>query len=174
MEKTFTVAGTSVLKGETTVRFANDIGRVKVLEKNEHTAVQLIELGSAMTREDALRFLEAHADFKTPEQVAAIQLALNPPAKPEKPAKEPKAAAEPKAPRTPRKKAAAVAAEAAGQTATVPEAPAEEDASPRPDEGYVEPKDEAVQVQMTRLAAEGEYDNAAELEAAARAVLEEN
>jgi hypothetical protein len=56
-DKTFTVAGISNLKGVYKARFANDITRIKVLDKNEHTDIRLIELGSEMTKEDAASYL---------------------------------------------------------------------------------------------------------------------
>lgn len=54
---TFTHAGTSRLNGTVKVRFANDAFRAKVLEKNGHTEVDLIELPSEMTKEDAVAYL---------------------------------------------------------------------------------------------------------------------
>jgi hypothetical protein len=53
MSKTFTVAGTSILNGECKVRFANDIGRIKVLDKNGHLDVQLVAFDTALTKEEA-------------------------------------------------------------------------------------------------------------------------
>jgi hypothetical protein len=59
MDKLFTVAGTSNLNGVVKFRFANDLkGRIKVLAKNGHTDIQLIELPEAMTKERAIAFLE--------------------------------------------------------------------------------------------------------------------
>jgi len=59
MEKTFTVAGTSNLNGTVKFRFANDLkSRIKVLTKNGHTDVNLIELPEAMTKADAIAYLE--------------------------------------------------------------------------------------------------------------------
>jgi hypothetical protein len=51
MGNTFTVAGVSKQNGEFKVRYANDIMRVKVLEKNKHTAIDLIELPREMAKE---------------------------------------------------------------------------------------------------------------------------
>ena len=60
MEKTFTVAGTSNLNGTVKFRFANDLaGRIKVLVKNGHTDVNLIELPEPMTKADAIAYLES-------------------------------------------------------------------------------------------------------------------
>jgi hypothetical protein len=59
MDKLFTVAGTSNLNGVVKFRFANDLkGRVKVLAKNGHTDIRLIELPEAMTKKAAMAFLE--------------------------------------------------------------------------------------------------------------------
>jgi hypothetical protein len=59
MDKLFTVAGTSNLNGVVKFRFANDLkGRIKVLAKNGHTDIRLIELPEAMTKESAIAFLE--------------------------------------------------------------------------------------------------------------------
>lgn len=70
--KTFTVAGTSTLNGKTKIRFAADMGRVTVLEKNEHTNIQLVELPAAMTKGEIAKFLFAHADFQNLEAQTAI------------------------------------------------------------------------------------------------------
>lgn len=56
-EKTFTVAGVSCLKGVYKLRVANGIDRVKVLHKNDHTDIRLIELPSAMTKMEAVQYL---------------------------------------------------------------------------------------------------------------------
>jgi hypothetical protein len=55
--KTFTVAGTSILNGEMKVRFANDTGRHKVLHKNGHEDIQLVELPEPLTKEQAVEAL---------------------------------------------------------------------------------------------------------------------
>ena len=58
MTQLFTVAGTSTLpEGGTKVRFANDIMRVKVLDKGGHTDIDLIELPKAMSKEDIVAYL---------------------------------------------------------------------------------------------------------------------
>ena len=43
--KTFSVAGVSTLEGKTKIRFANDSMRIKILAKNGHTDVELIDQG---------------------------------------------------------------------------------------------------------------------------------
>jgi hypothetical protein len=53
----FTHAGVSKLNGEFKVRFANDALRVKVLAKNGHKDIDIIELKNPMTKEDAVAFL---------------------------------------------------------------------------------------------------------------------
>lgn len=47
---TFTIVGTSTLAGVTKLRFANDMTRVKVLEKNEHTNIDLREVGEPQSK----------------------------------------------------------------------------------------------------------------------------
>ena len=54
---TFTHAGVSKQNGEFKVRFANDALRVKVLAKNGHKDIDIIELRHPMTKEDAVAFL---------------------------------------------------------------------------------------------------------------------
>jgi hypothetical protein len=55
---TFTVAGVSTQHGITKVRFANDLtSRVKLLAKGGHNPLELIELPSAMTKDQACQHL---------------------------------------------------------------------------------------------------------------------
>ena len=57
-DKLFTVAGTATHKGVTKVRFANDlVARIKILNKAGATNINLVELPSAMTKLDALKYL---------------------------------------------------------------------------------------------------------------------
>lgn len=74
---TFTHAGVSTLNGIVKVRFANDAIRVKVLAKNGHTDINIIELPSAMEKEDAIAHLIS-IDFATVDGVvnADVQAAL--------------------------------------------------------------------------------------------------
>lgn len=59
-EKLYTVAGTTTINGETKVRFANDlIARIKIFSKGGGT-VNLIELPKAMTKLEALQYLNAN------------------------------------------------------------------------------------------------------------------
>ena len=50
-------AGVSKLNGEFKVRFANDMMRVKVLGKNGHKDIDIVELKNPMTKEDAVAYL---------------------------------------------------------------------------------------------------------------------
>ena len=43
-DKKFAVAGVSTLGGKTKIRFANDAMRVKILQKQGHTDIDLIDL----------------------------------------------------------------------------------------------------------------------------------
>ena len=103
---TFTHAGVSLYKGEIKVRFANDALRVKVLAKNGHKDIDMIELKHPMTKEEAVAFLVS-IDFATRDGVtnAAVKAALDAAqetrsAKDKSPAKkEPKKAPKPKTPK---------------------------------------------------------------------------
>jgi hypothetical protein len=104
MSKSFTHAGVSKLDGEFKVRFANDALRTKVLIKNGHTDIDIVELKHAMTKEDAVAYL-MEIDFATRDGVTneAVQAALAAELdkRSEVPAKEPKVKAE-KAPKAPK------------------------------------------------------------------------
>ena len=77
MSKSFTHAGVSKQDGQFKVRFANDAMRTKVLIKNGHTDIDIIELKHAMSKEDAVAFL-MEIDFATKDGVtnSAVQDAL--------------------------------------------------------------------------------------------------
>ena len=58
MEKLFTVAGTATQHGVTKARFANDlVARIKILNKNGCTDINLVELPTPMTKLQALQYL---------------------------------------------------------------------------------------------------------------------
>ena len=71
--KTFNVAGTSTLNGVTKVRFANDyVGRFKILVKNGHEDINLIELGESLTKAEVCRVLMNHPSFQDEAAQTAI------------------------------------------------------------------------------------------------------
>ncbi len=73
-EKRFAVAGVSTLNGKTKIRFANDAMRVKILAKNGHTDVDLIELPREMTKaEIAAHMVEVGFGSGNPAVQAAIK-----------------------------------------------------------------------------------------------------
>ena len=73
-DKTFSVAGTSRLpNGTVKVRFAKDfVQRIKILAKNGHTDLELIELGEEMTKAQICQMLINHPKFQSEEQQGAI------------------------------------------------------------------------------------------------------
>jgi len=72
-QKTFEVAGTSTLNGVTKVRFANDyVGRFKILVKNGHVDINLLELGEKMTKGQICQVLLAHPNFQDEAAQSAI------------------------------------------------------------------------------------------------------
>jgi len=60
----FKVTGISTLKGTTKVRFANDfVSRVKILNKDGHTDINLIELPEALSKADCVTYLKGTAMY---------------------------------------------------------------------------------------------------------------
>lgn len=90
-DKRFAVAGVSTLEGKTKIRFANDTMRIKILAKNGHTDVELVELPTEMTKAEAVQHLKstgfgkgnsaieaaiAYAEKKNPVSVTAKNSAV--------------------------------------------------------------------------------------------------
>jgi hypothetical protein len=72
-EQLFKVAGITTHNGNSKVRFTDDlIRRVKQFTKGGATRIDLIELPSAMTKLDALKYLQAHADYQGGDDQALI------------------------------------------------------------------------------------------------------
>ena len=63
----FSVTGISTLNGKTKVRFANDlVSRVKILVKDGHTDINLIELKEPLTKLECIKYLKTtglYAEF---------------------------------------------------------------------------------------------------------------
>jgi ribosome maturation protein Sdo1 len=72
-DKKFAVAGVSTLSGKTKIRFANDTMRIKILAKNGHTNVELVELPQEMTKAEIAQHLKT-IEFGKGD--AAIQAAI--------------------------------------------------------------------------------------------------
>lgn len=71
--QTFKVAGITTHNGNSKVRFTDDmIRRVKQFTKGGASRIDLIELPSEMTKLEALKHLQAHADFQSAEDQALI------------------------------------------------------------------------------------------------------
>ena len=69
----FKVAGITTHNGNSKVRFTDDlIRRVKQFSKGGATRIDLFELPNAMTKLDALKYLQTHADFQSPNDQALI------------------------------------------------------------------------------------------------------
>lgn len=78
MNATFTQAGVSRLKGEFKARFANDALRVKVLAKNGHSDIDLMELPTPMTKEAAVAYLiDINFDNGNAEVRAALEAEID-------------------------------------------------------------------------------------------------
>jgi hypothetical protein len=71
--KTYKVAGTSTQNGVTKVRFAQDyVSRFKILNKNGHTNIELLEIGESMSKADICKMLMSHPKFQAEDQQSAI------------------------------------------------------------------------------------------------------
>tara|TARA_B100000780_G_scaffold113649_1_gene79610 strand:- start:2576 stop:2902 length:327 start_codon:yes stop_codon:yes gene_type:complete len=71
--KTFTVAGVSTFNGVTKVRFANDfVARIKILDKNGHTDVNLKEFDTPMTKAQVCETLLSDTSFQDEASQGAI------------------------------------------------------------------------------------------------------
>jgi hypothetical protein len=73
--KLFKVAGVSAVKGQFKVRFANDMARVKVLIKTDHTDIELRELPKAMSKGEIAAFLKTTDLMERAEYREAIEAA---------------------------------------------------------------------------------------------------
>ena len=58
-DKKFAVAGVSTIDNDTKLRFANDMMRVKILAKNGHTDIDLIDLPKEMTKAEIVQHLKS-------------------------------------------------------------------------------------------------------------------
>ena len=75
--KLFTVAGTSTHNGATKVRWANDyVSRIKNLSRGGGE-VNLVELPHAMTKLEALQFIQQHESFQSAHEQAVISEQLS-------------------------------------------------------------------------------------------------
>jgi len=71
----FKVAGVSKHQGAVKVRFANDTTRVKILAKNGHTDIFLMELPKEMEKTEVCKYLLTTDLMQTPEFAEAIEAA---------------------------------------------------------------------------------------------------
>jgi len=70
---TFKVAGITTHGDSTKVRFTDDlVRRVKQFSKGGASRIDLIELPSAMTKIEALKYLQSHEDFQSASDQATI------------------------------------------------------------------------------------------------------
>ena len=88
MSQTFSHAGVSKLNGEFKVRFCNDALRQKVLIKNGHTGIDIVELKNPMTKVEIVGYLlSIDFDNGNKEVRAALEQALDKRSAPKAPAK---------------------------------------------------------------------------------------
>ena len=76
-EKKFGVAGVSTFNGKTKIRWANDSMRIKILLKNGHSNVELVNLPREMTKREIALYLQEIEFMKDDVNVqAAIRYTL--------------------------------------------------------------------------------------------------
>lgn len=77
--KTFTIAGTSTLNGVIKNRFANGTVKVReqILTRNGHTAIKLVELPQAMSKADAVAFLESQTIMTPTGEISVAEVQEN-------------------------------------------------------------------------------------------------
>lgn len=82
-EKMFSIAGISTLNNETKLRFANEVSRIKVLVKNGHTDIKLINLPESMSKLECVRYLCSDESFQdnVSQELFEEYLSKNAPAK---------------------------------------------------------------------------------------------
>jgi hypothetical protein len=73
MSKLFAFVGTTVKNGQANVRFANDLNRIKALQKDGQNVIAFLELPEAMTKEDAVLFMKPLEAFQDAISVSAIE-----------------------------------------------------------------------------------------------------
>jgi len=78
----FTFAGTSVLKGDVKVRFANSDARARQLAKLGDTAINIVELPSGMDKAAAVAYLLTLPAFADVQDVLRAEVAPRAKAKP--------------------------------------------------------------------------------------------
>ena len=78
----YTFAGTSVLKGDVKVRFANSAARAKQLAKLGDTAINIVELPSAMDKASAVAHLLSLPAFADVQDALRAEVAPRAKAKP--------------------------------------------------------------------------------------------
>lgn len=71
-EKLFAFAGVSIFEGECKVRFANDIMRIKLLDKKGHINPRLYALDEPMTKYEAILAIRDVAGFQDGDAQTAI------------------------------------------------------------------------------------------------------
>jgi hypothetical protein len=124
MTQMFTFAGISRLRGIVAYRFANTASRVRGLERSGHSEIDLRRLPNEMTKEQAIAWLNEQGVYAEANRVTAAVVAA---AVTDKPADAPRVAVQRKTRKL------------------------REEVTVR-DDGFVEPKEEWIQVAMCLLA----------------------
>lgn len=72
-DKLFSVVGTTIQPdGQMKIRWTNNIFRVKILQREGHTDIQLVDLGKEMTKYEAVKAMQSLDAFKESKYQAVI------------------------------------------------------------------------------------------------------
>ena len=69
----FSVVGTTVQPdGQLKIRWTNNIFRIKILQREGHTDIQLVDLGSKMSKYDAVKAMQSLNEFQDAKYQSVI------------------------------------------------------------------------------------------------------
>jgi hypothetical protein len=71
-DKTYTVCGLTKFNGEYKIRWAHDIMRIKILNREGHQDIRLADLGGAFDKYTCVQMIANHADFSDAAAQACI------------------------------------------------------------------------------------------------------
>lgn len=72
-DKLYSVVGTTVQPdGQMKIRWTNNIFRIKILQREGHTDIQLVDLGKEMTKYDAVKAMQSLDQFQEAKYQSVI------------------------------------------------------------------------------------------------------
>jgi hypothetical protein len=72
-DKTYSVVGTTIQPdGQMKIRWTNNIFRIKILQREGHTDIQLVDLGKQMTKYEAVKAMQSLDQFSKAQYQSVI------------------------------------------------------------------------------------------------------